>query len=1113
MMKKMMKKMEKKMKKRILQTTFAMLAAAVLLALFAVPQALAEGEKTDKTATAVHVLVLGHKLQVDPRLKNELAGQGIHLHRRDILKPLSLDMLKQFQVVFVGEGVPVGSTLSSHVAKAKTLEENYRTIEKYVDAGGGFLYTPDVGGYGGAMKCSEIMKRYEAKILPLQIRDDKHRYVPQPAPKRDAGYSWTDKISKHPATTGVKTIFYPTPQHRWDDFYSTPAMELNSDWTQLVSTMESGTASWSSTYTEWTVIKDEPQTIAAVRDYEKGRVGLLNVYSFYTFWHPYWEPKDHGKYGRAQIVERTTGDIDGIFIEKGDGTRKSQGRELLAGILRWLGENATKVGMGGYTEEAFAKLPVPAAKKAPAWLSKWNKQQKHINYKVLVGARSEYSNGSGSLADFAKSAKEAGLAMLCMAEPMEHFDLSKWREYYDACQALSDDTFQLIPGLDMQDAYGARYILLNSPVQPQPHMLSKDGKVLEKVEQLCINMPGGITIAHRVTSASAIPHQLTKHFQGISLYTYNGDNQLVDNSFPNYEWQMHSFSNPMPFVVHEVDAPDKLNAASQVGFQLYVNAPTAKDLTWYFRKSGLAHHWEAPLHMQVSSGPLLEEFGSDPFFTMSGENKITDVRLMYNYELYRRWTPNNKTFTVEKVQLPRSEVNWAYLVATDDMGGKLISSGILAGRQIAHTWRCADRQNWWVFPNIYTGTTVNGFDLKVPVMGSDEGTGGSGGLGFPQVKGPQRGDNLAPILEFSFASPEVYIQDVFIDQRYHRAIQYDIIFDAKPANATTRSRIFKARVRYHQFLEKKAPSLPTAKEIDITLRRPVTVETDIYPIITSLDMKNHRLRGDMSYAFTDPETGKEVSGILSKGTIDIPAGGRIGGLIVLSGTLRVARDNRVGFPVSVAKYTTLPLGTSWQASFITVPPAQAERWRKLIGVKGQTPYEITLTKGQLESVKLVANAKAEDNKLVGEVSKPLSEKDMDNLIASTSEGRKTPPMPLKHYRLPIAATGINGNWPVALWRPDGTYEEVSAFEDKAWARLDITKTGPFFFGNVVRADNPDLRIAIVKWTDKELVLELNNPTNHKMVTTIKTAIEIKDRFQVTKQAKLSPGSSKIVSWK
>ena len=1082
--------------------TLTLISAAMLLATIAIAD-----------SSPVHVLVLGHKLQVDPRLKTELAEKGIHLHRRDITEPLSLEMLKQFQVVFVGEAVPVGSTLPSHVAKAKTLEENYRNIDKYVDVGGGFLYTPDVGGYGGAMKCSEIMKRYGAKILPLQIRDDEHRYVPQPPPKRDAGYSWTDRIARHPATRGVDTIFYPTPQHRWDDFYSTPAVELNSRaWKKLVRGERSSTASWSSTYTDWTVIKDEPQTIAAVREYEKGRVGLLCIYSFYTIWHPYWTPEDHGKYGRAQIGERTTGDIDGIFIEKGDGTRKSQGRELLIGMLRWLGESATKAGMGGYTEEAFAKLPVPAAKEAPAWLSKWNKEQKHINYKVLVGARSDYSNGGGSLEDYAKAAKETGVAILCMAEPMEHCDLSKWREYYDACQALSDDTLQLVPGLDMQDAYGARYILLNSPVVPQPHMLSEDKKTLEKVEQLCINMPDGITIAHRVTSASAIPHQLTKHFQGISIYTYNSDNELVDNSFPNYQWQMHRFSNPMPFVVHEVDAPDKLNAASKAGFQLYVNAPTTKDLTWYFRRSGLNHHWEAPLHMQVSSGPLLEEFGRNPFFTMSGENTITEVRLMYNYELYRRWTPNSKTFTVDQVQLPRSEVNWAYLVATDDKGGKLISSGILAGRQIAHTWRCADRQNWWVFPNIYPGTTVNGFDLKVPVMGSDEGAGG-GYLGFPQVKGPQRGDNLAPVLEFSFASPEVYIQDVFVDQRYYRAVQYDIIFDAKPANATTRSRVFRARVRYHQFLEKAAPSLPTVKEIDITLRRPVTVETDIYPIITSLDMKNHRLRGDMNYAFTDPDTGKEVSGTLSKGTIDIPAGGRIGGLIVLSGTLRVARDNRVGFPVNVAKYTTLPLGTSWQASFITVPPAQAERWRRLIGVNGPTPYEVALTKGKLDSIKLVASVKAEDNTIVGDVTKPLAKADMDNLIASTSESRKTPPMPLEHYRLPIAATGINGNWPVALWRPDGTYEEVSVFEDKAWARLDITKAGPFFFGNAVRADNPDLRIAIVKWTDKELVLELNNPTDSKVAAAVKTASEIKDRLQGTKSIELAPGSSKVVTWK
>lgn len=72
------------MHKKILQTT---LAIATSLALFTAPHVTA----TEKAEPGVHVLVLGSKLKVDPRLKTELAEQGVHLHRRDIFKPLSLD--------------------------------------------------------------------------------------------------------------------------------------------------------------------------------------------------------------------------------------------------------------------------------------------------------------------------------------------------------------------------------------------------------------------------------------------------------------------------------------------------------------------------------------------------------------------------------------------------------------------------------------------------------------------------------------------------------------------------------------------------------------------------------------------------------------------------------------------------------------------------------------------------------------------------------------------------------------------------------------------------------------------------------------------------------------
>jgi len=82
----------------------------------------------------------------------------------------------------------------------------------------------------------------------------------------------------------------------------------------------------------------------------------------------------------------------------------------------------------------------------------------------------------------------------------------------------------------------------------------------------------------------------------------------------------------------------------------------------------------------------------------------------------------------------------------------------------------------------------------------------------------------------------------------------------------------------------------------------------------------------------------------------------------------------------------------------------------------------------------------------------------------------------------------------------------------AWARLDVTKAGPFFFGNTIIADGADLRIAVVNWSESELVIEVNNPSDRKIVAPLQTAPGIKDRLPVSELVEL-PRSSTISSWK
>lgn len=190
----------------------------------------------------------------------------------------------------------------------------------------------------------------------------------------------------------------------------------------------------------------------------------------------------------------------------------------------------------------------------------------------------------------------------------------------------------------------------------------------------------------------------------------------------------------------------------------------------------------------------------------------------------------------------------------------------------------------------YTGTILPDIDIVMPVFGTIEGRGLR-----PSQRGPQRGVNLAPLLEFPYASPEVHITDAFIDQRYWRALWLDVAFDAKPAQGTSPSRLYQAHIRYYDFIlgdryrrkDRRRPMM--VKEVKITLKTPVAPQGSIFPIFT-------RVKPGSVYAFSSPRG--EERGKLQKGFIDLPPGGYAGDLIVLDGSLRAGSDGSVGFPGS-----------------------------------------------------------------------------------------------------------------------------------------------------------------------------------------------------------------------
>ena len=267
------------------------------------------------------------------------------------------------------------------------------------------------------------------------------------------------------------------------------------------------------------------------------------------------------------------------------------------------------------------------------------------------------------------------------------------------------------------------------------------------------------------------------------------------------------------------------------------------------------------------------------------------------------------------------------------------------------------------------------------------------------------------------------------------------------------------------------------------LRMPVAPDSPIFPAFTRVDAK-------ADYALPQTTGGADNTGKVERGYIDLPVGGCAGNLIALSEGIRVGADGTVGFAVPPDTVGLLPVGTRWTGRFIRVDdPAKLTATRAAMGLCGKTPYTLTLSRGRLDRLAFVAELTAADRGVSGEVT-------------------AAPAMP---YALPLSIAGLNPHWETGLWRegqpPDSPIPAFGVFEGKGIARLDVTKPGAFYAGNLLMADDLNLRLSIVgsQWTLKSITLEANNTTETDVETTVTTPVEIKDRYRLNEKIKVPAG--------
>ena len=1046
-----------------------------------------------------------HHGTIDSELKTQLEEKGYAI---SVVKSFGKyrftpEYLANFSVVLMS-GYPsskarygVGSW-----RMAQTLDPNTEIMQDYAKSGGSILFVPDYGG-GGRSK----IRAYNKFLKPFDVR-----YIPEqimPAPDFKDTWSEARVHAGHVITQGVQDLLYPADVLRWDTACSANPVIAGKEWTVLASAGEGdGRYVVSGNNNVFPEKQGEERDLWAVRDLEKGTVAVSGLNAFYVLSHAYHEKNAVGEAG--------TGRINGMFMEGSD-DQPSDGLALLDRTLRYLGQRSARQGIGGKVPEKPEPLPMPQAEMVldwdereipPTWASKVVPNRRtwvfdpfpdptidEVNYyKALVGPRTEYSVGEGTVKDWREAAITAGYDAIMFADLMENTTREEFQQLVEDCEENSDEEFICLPGLDAADSQDTRYLLLGLDQYPLPQWTTHFGRRILLTPNLSLGLGGRKLVSLHRPSRSGMAPQMFKHYQGITVATYDGRGKLIDDGLYEYQWQIASDSNPVPVTAHELTSPSQVEKAARTGFQQIMPAPSLQRAVEYFRHPH-ALYFTCPIQYFISEGPILDgwsilnkdikspKLNRDRYrmaVGVSGDAPIAKVTLYDGFKPAREWTPASNDFDTVVAGVHDAQ-HMYMLVAEDERGRRVVSPQI---RTVTRNYRlrCGDRQNWLGSqPNwcIYPGWRRIYGHWSLPIRNGRESTGWW--------------NKEAAFFEFPFYSTHFVMTDINASKKFvnviggHGMIAGDSspMFDVQDKDFTE---------TYVRTLYRNPPKRNdfNVMMVETTIR----AKRDLVPVIGGPIYPAVAVRREGERLILP---GKEPSKLPAEELIELPVGSYVGGWIPLSEGL-VLRGKRAGYP-SPKDADVIERGTEYTARYLRLSgkrwwwraggngkiDPRAETALKQMGFRGRPPYAFSLEQGEMDGLAYFADFRAENGGIAGECSNPDDEKLL--------------------FDVPLRIHGVNDRHPAALWRADAEYLEWFGVHDgTGYVPLNADATVKFYAGNMVNT-HPLLHVGTFKWDEDEAHFRVTNPTGQEINTSFSTVKAIPGRKQLDRKITVPPGGT------
>ena len=663
-------------------------------------------------------------------LRQDLFRQGLSA---DLLAdPLVPAELKQFDTLILETKEEMGNIDLKDPAQAKALLAERTALRDYVAAGGGLVILATGVRYPGdrtEQYYNELFADFGLKYLHEGNFDPATKFTAPGTPTYGPQeYFWVTNFAPHPVTAGVTRL--ALPHYAYGKLPGSESLGFDPNWTTVASGSPTA-ASFKVDPTSNEMLDGQVGTypsappIVAVRSFGQGRIvawSLHPLFATYNFGNPLWP-------GTAE----TTGDVVGKM--------PSQGHTLLLNALRWTAAPAAALpGFGGrvipekvervqfpatipcypnpFAPPAGAPLPPPLA----------------MN-RGIIGAHTSYSDGTGTVAQYADAAKAAGLAFLVFCDNLEALSPEKLAALKADCLAASAATgVYCQPGVEYSDVNGCRWAIYGDEV------VFPDAKLWTGDHTRILAVGGYVAVCHYVAKMLLTYNQLPGDPQNLwwyyrlPLWVYD-NGQLVADNLDQYLLASEDLDELPVACFDRIRSPQAVAAAAgRCTLNLLADRPPHAFLNmhcaeWgessFVSQGGAAGPQVSMFFVAGTDGNLYQTAGVQRFHgyfrVYSTTAGIQEVRVHDGVRgLYRRYLAGGVKDFSQEFEVPLNRQHYLVLEVIDTAGRRAVWTEIRLFSYKQGIFRCGDNLN--LLGSTPTCASPDRHDVPVFATFEDNGT-------------------------------------------------------------------------------------------------------------------------------------------------------------------------------------------------------------------------------------------------------------------------------------------------------------------------------------------------------------------------------------------------------